>query len=82
MSDYCGRCRYDVKQRTGPDACPFNALYWDFLARHEGVFRRNTRMRNMYLGWDRMSPDQQNELRLQAKGFLDSLEPEEAGWAR
>ncbi len=22
MSNYCGPCRYDVKQRTGPDACP------------------------------------------------------------
>lgn len=30
MSDYCGYCRYDVKQRVGEDACPFNALYWDF----------------------------------------------------
>ncbi|MGL6133698.1 MAG: cryptochrome/photolyase family protein, partial [Prochlorococcaceae cyanobacterium] len=34
MSSYCKGCRYNVKQRTGPDACPFNALYWDFLARH------------------------------------------------
>ena len=31
MSDYCGGCRYDVKARGGPDACPFNPLYWDFL---------------------------------------------------
>lgn len=31
MSDYCGGCRYDPKQRTGPDACPFNYLYWTFL---------------------------------------------------
>ncbi len=23
MSDYCGSCRYNVKERTGPDACPF-----------------------------------------------------------
>ena len=22
MSDYCGECRYDVKQRSGEDACP------------------------------------------------------------
>ena len=38
MSDYCGHCRYDVKQRVGEDACPFNALYWDLLARHETRF--------------------------------------------
>ncbi len=34
MSDYCGSCRYDRKQRVGDDACPFTTLYWDFLARH------------------------------------------------
>ena len=31
MSDYCRSCRYDPKVKTGPDACPFNALYWIFL---------------------------------------------------
>jgi deoxyribodipyrimidine photolyase-related protein len=35
MSDYCKGCRYDVKDRLGDNACPFNALYWDFLDRNE-----------------------------------------------
>ena len=35
MSDYCKGCRYDVKDRLGDNACPFNALYWDFIDRHE-----------------------------------------------
>ena len=35
MSDYCKGCRYDVKDRLGANACPFNALYWDFIDRHE-----------------------------------------------
>ena len=34
MSDYCGGCRFDVKARFGADACPFNALYWDFMIRN------------------------------------------------
>ncbi|MEO0541805.1 MAG: cryptochrome/photolyase family protein, partial [Cyanobacteria bacterium P01_A01_bin.105] len=34
MSDYCKGCRYNHKARTGPDACPFNFFYWDFLGRH------------------------------------------------
>ncbi|MHA6721656.1 cryptochrome/photolyase family protein [Sphingomonas sp. RS2018] len=80
MSDYCGRCRYDVKQRTGPDACPFNALYWDFLARHDARFRKNPRMRNMYATWDRMSEESRREVRASAKAFLASLEPAAAGW--
>ncbi len=82
MSDYCGRCRYDVKQRTGPDACPFNALYWDFLARHEERFRANMRMRNMYATWDRFSDDQRAEIRDSAAGFLSRLKPAGDGWAQ
>jgi deoxyribodipyrimidine photolyase-related protein len=82
MSDHCGRCRYDVKQKTGPDACPFNALYWDFLARHEGRFRRNRRMSNMYGTWDKMQPDARDALRSSAATFLEALEPAAKGWAR
>ena len=44
MSTYCKGCRYDVKQRHGPNACPFNSLYWDFLDRHGDALRRNPRM--------------------------------------
>jgi deoxyribodipyrimidine photolyase-related protein len=44
MSSYCQGCRYDVKQRHGERACPFNSLYWDFLARHQESLRRNPRM--------------------------------------
>src|ERR1700712_2639250 len=31
MSDYCGGCAYDVRESVGETACPFNALYWDFI---------------------------------------------------
>jgi len=31
MGDHCKTCHYDVKARTSDDACPFNALYWDFF---------------------------------------------------
>ncbi len=44
MSDYCRGCRYDPKQRTGPNACPFTTLYWDFLARNEHRLRGNHRL--------------------------------------
>ena len=44
MSTYCKGCRYDPKQRSGADACPFNALYWDFLARNREGLGRNPRM--------------------------------------
>lgn len=82
MSDHCGHCRFDVKQKTGPAACPFNALYWDFLARHERKFRRNRRMSNMYATWDKMKPEMRAAMRESAAAFLDALEPADPGWAR
>lgn len=82
MSDYCGRCRYDVKQKTGADACPFNALYWDFVARHERRFRRNRRMTKIYANWDRMDPAVQEAYRASARAFLETLEPAVGDWVR
>ncbi|OYY79567.1 MAG: cryptochrome/photolyase family protein [Sphingomonas sp. 28-62-20] len=82
MSDHCRTCRYDVRQKTGADACPFNALYWDFLARHEAAFRKNRRMANMYGSWDRMTPAQRDGYRASAAAFLATLVPAAPGWAR
>jgi len=48
MSDYCGDCKYYKTKTTGEGACPFNALYWDFLARNEDHLRSNHRMGLMY----------------------------------
>ncbi len=46
MSDYCNGCRYNPKNRTGDDACPFTTLYWDFLARNETTLKGNHRLGN------------------------------------
>jgi deoxyribodipyrimidine photolyase-related protein len=48
MSDYCDDCHYYKTKDTGERACPFNALYWDFLDRNEESLRSNHRMGLMY----------------------------------
>lgn len=73
MSDYCGKCRYDVKARVGDNACPFNALYWDFLARNRRKLGNNQRLAMAYRNWDRMDEDTQDAVRAQAKAYLRSL---------
>jgi deoxyribodipyrimidine photolyase-related protein len=73
MSDYCGSCRYDVKQRTGKDACPFNALYWDFIARHKPRFAKNPRMANICRVYEKFDDAEKTRIANSAKDFLGSL---------
>lgn len=73
MSDYCGGCAYDVKQRTGPDACPFNALYWNFLIEHEAVLAGNPRMAMPYRNLQRMATDERQALTSRATEVLEGL---------
>ncbi len=54
MSDHCRGCRYDPRKRTGPDACPFTTLYWDFLARNESVLAGNHRLGRQLGGMRRL----------------------------
>jgi len=73
MSDHCGTCAFDVKKKHGEGACPFNSLYWDFLARNGEKLGTNPRMRQMYANWGRMSQDKQDAYRNSAAAFLDEL---------
>jgi deoxyribodipyrimidine photolyase-related protein len=74
MSNYCNGCHYDVKQKTGAKACPFNYLYWDFLARQREHLQSNARLALAYRNLDRMSVEQQDSIRDSARIFLQSLD--------
>lgn len=74
MSDACKGCRYDRKQRLGPDACPFNALYWDFHDRHAARLSGNPRLAMPYRQLARMSEAERAALRAQAAAFRDNIE--------
>lgn len=74
MSNYCQHCKYQVKQVTGEGACPFNALYWDFLARNEDKLASNARMQLAYQQWRRKPAEAQQAIRDYAAELLIKLE--------
>jgi deoxyribodipyrimidine photolyase-related protein len=74
MSDYCKDCRYDKKQRTGPKACPFNALYWDFHARHAETLSKNPRIGMVYRQLEKMSPEVKTAMTEQAAHWRSRLD--------
>ncbi|MEO0681040.1 MAG: cryptochrome/photolyase family protein, partial [Pseudomonadota bacterium] len=73
MSDYCGSCRYKVKERSGPDACPFNPLYWDFMIRNREALAGNPRIGRVYSTWDRMGEDKKAAALESAAALRDKL---------
>jgi deoxyribodipyrimidine photolyase-related protein len=73
MSNYCGTCCYDVKKRTGVNACPFNALYWNFIARNRELIKGNPRMAQMVRTWDNFADDEKNRIETSANGVLAGL---------
>ncbi|MDV7272066.1 cryptochrome/photolyase family protein [Thioclava sp. A2] len=76
MSDYCQGCAFDPKARTGPRACPWNALYWDFIARHAGQWARNPRMSLPLRAWHAKPEPEQLALRAAAAKHLAELDAE------
>lgn len=67
MSNHCSGCRYDPAQSTGPKACPFTTLYWDFLMRHETMLRQNPRMAMQMKNLDRLAPEAREAIAAQAQ---------------
>ena len=72
MSNYCGSCVYNPKERVGEKACPFTTLYWDFLDRHSEEFSGNHRMSQQIFGLKRLKD--LPELRVRAQEVLAGLE--------
>jgi deoxyribodipyrimidine photolyase-related protein len=66
MSDHCRGCRYDPGERTGPQACPFTTLYWDFLARHEARFEKHPRMALQVKNLQRLSAGERQAVQARA----------------
>jgi deoxyribodipyrimidine photolyase-related protein len=73
MSDHCGGCAHDVTDAVGERACPFNFLYWDFMARHAARFGNNPRMAMPLRTLAKMDATKVEKMRAKAAAFLDGL---------
>lgn len=73
MSDYCADCHYDVKQKTGKEACPFNLLYWQFIDRHFEQLQGNGRMGLILKQWEKRDQSEREQIVKEAEAFLAKL---------
>ena len=73
MSNYCSGCRYDPAQSTGPKACPFTTLYWEFLMRHEPRLKMNQRMSMQVRNLARLTDQEKTAIQEQAESIRTSL---------
>lgn len=77
----CARCRFDPDLRVGPTACPFNAMYWDFLDRHRARLAKNLRMRQLLTTLDRFGAEQLSAIRQTARAHRETLAPLSPPWS-
>ncbi|MFA4385274.1 cryptochrome/photolyase family protein, partial [Xanthomonas perforans] len=74
VSGYSGGCRYQRRLRVGPNACPYNALYWDFLQRQRLLLGANERLALPYRQLDGMAPEVLAQVQAQAAHWRAHLE--------
>lgn len=74
MSNYCKGCKYDVNKKNGPDACPFNYLYWNFMIKNQDKLGNNPRLGFTYNTLNKMDDAKIKQIRHDADTFLDGLD--------
>ena len=73
MSNYCEGCRYKTEVKTGPEACPFNYLYWDFYGRHDARFAKNPRVGMALKTLKKKTPAERKAIADSARDFLRGI---------
>ena len=77
MSNYCKSCHYKVKEKNGPQACPFNYLYWDFLDRNKEKLGKNPRLGMPYRTLSKMTDEKRQAIQSDGQMFFKALENNE-----
>lgn len=73
MGNHCQHCAFKVEETLGEQACPFNSLYWDFMAQHRALLEGNPRLGVLYRTWDKRSLEEQATLRRQAEALRERI---------
>lgn len=73
MSNYCGNCSYNVDQKNGNTACPFNYLYWNFLLSNKAKLEKNYRLSIAYKTLSNMEPNKLANIKKDAADFLKTI---------
>lgn len=74
MSNYCGSCHYNVKDKLGEKACPFNSLYWNFLDDKKEHFKNNQRMAMMLNLLHKIPAEELYQIKMKAKEIIENLD--------
>jgi deoxyribodipyrimidine photolyase-related protein len=77
MSNYCDQCHYDVKEKTGEKACPFNYLYWNFLDNNKNKLSKNPRLGLAYRNLNNMSNEKLKNVKKSAYTFFVKMKNNE-----
>ena len=74
MSNNCSKCYYNVKEKFGEKACPFNTLYWNFLDEKKDYFKNNNRMAMMMNLLKKMDPEELYKIKVKANEIISNLD--------
>jgi deoxyribodipyrimidine photolyase-related protein len=72
-SNYCIGCRFSPSIKTGPNACPFNYLFWSFLDRNRAKLSGNAQMTALYRKFDQKTSSEKREVCDSTDEFLKNL---------
>ncbi|MFT6958847.1 MAG: deoxyribodipyrimidine photolyase-related protein [Halieaceae bacterium] len=75
QGNHCKQCRYKPTLVTGPDACPFNSMYWHFIDRNLETLRGNARMGLTVRNWDRKEGTEQQAIVAWADSYIEKSMP-------
>lgn len=67
MSNACAPCAYNHQLLKGEQACPFNALYWNYIAIHQDKLKMNQRMNMIVASYNKFDQQKKEDIKTQVQ---------------